>query len=418
MRLIFKTSIYFLIASIIVFTLGSIIFYFLVIKEINMEIDQLLEFNKGKIIEHVQKENKLPDFNNIYDIKVIVSPTSNNKIEILKDTLLFNELKNKYISYRDLSFSCKIGKQFVKIQLLKSFFEIEDLIKGILTFILLLILFLLLALFVLNIFISQITFKPFYIMLQKLQIFDITKNKPLDIGNPKTFEFIQLKNELLAMTDKARMDYILQKEFIEHSSHEIQTPIAIVKAKCEMLLQSKTLSTLELISVANIIEAVNRLSKLNSALLLITKIENKQFIENNEISVVDCLNEQILEFSDLISIKRITLTKQFTQQKLITINPVLADILFSNLISNAIKHNSENGIINILLNENYLKIQNSGKLFKGNPNDIFNRFFKDKSNPNSLGLGLTIVKKITIMYNMNIVYSQSNNLNEFHLFFS
>lgn len=418
MKLLYKTSIYFLVSSIIVFTIGSIIFYFLVLKEINREIDELLVFNKEKIIEHVQRENALPVFNNIYDIKVNVIPTSNKKIDVLKDTLLFNELKNKYVSYRALSFSCKVGKQNYKIQLLKSFFEIEDLIKGILTFILLLILFLLLALFVLNIFISQRTFKPFYNMLQKLQNFDITKNKPLDIDNPKTFEFIQLKNELLAMTNKARMDYILQKEFIENSSHEIQTPLAIIKAKCEMLLQSKTLTESELKSVSNIIEEANRLSKLNKALLLITKIENKQFIDNEDINLSVSIDKHVDEFNDIVLSKGITLTKQYSEHPVIKMNTTLSDILFSNLLNNAIKHNNKNGIINIILNEKYLIFRNSGTPFKSNFNNVFQRFFKDKSNPNSLGLGLTIVKKITDIYNMNILYCYENNLHEIKITFN
>ncbi|OFX29868.1 MAG: hypothetical protein A2X08_12980 [Bacteroidetes bacterium GWA2_32_17] len=418
MKLLFKTSIYFLISSIIVYTAGSIIFYFLVRIEINREIDEVLVFKKGKIIEHIKKENTLPNFNNIYDVKVIISSTSNNKnINILKDTMLYNELKSEYVPYRALTFTYEIDNQFVKIQLLKSFFEIEDLIKGILTFILLLILFLLLALFVLNIFISQVTFKPFYNMLHKLQNFDITKNKPLDIGNPKTFEFIQLKNELLAMTNKARNDYKHQKEFIENASHEIQTPLAVIKAKCELLLQSNTISEVQTKSLLIIIDAVRRLSTLNYTLLLITKIENKQFQENENIDVQEYIEKHLLNFEELISLKNIKLSTSFIQKPIIRINSALADILISNLLNNAIKHNIEGGAISIKLSKQELVISNTGSMLSVIPETLFNRFFKDKSKSDSLGLGLTIVKKITDLYQMKITYCYENGYHEIKLIF-
>lgn len=409
MKLILKTSIYFFLSTIIVFMAGSIIFYFLVLMEINREIDEVLVFHKEKIMEHIKKDNTLPEFNNSYDVKVVINPSvENHVINKINDTLLFNEIKSEYVSYRMLTFTCNINDNFYKIKLLKSFFEIEDLIKGILTFILLLILFLLLALLGVNIFISQVTFRPFYNMLQKLQKFDITKDKPLEIGNATTHEFVQLKKELLSMTAKARTDYVMQKEFIENASHEIQTPLAIIKMKCELLLQSENNTEQQVQSVKAISDSANRLSKLNNALLLITKIENKQFQSNERIDLKEYIEKHLAYFEELISLKGINLRTEFSHRPVLNMNPALTDILISNLLNNAIKHNIEGGEIFVSLTKNQLVISNSGQELTVAPELLFNRFFKDKLKSGSLGLGLTIVKKITDLYQMNISYIFEN----------
>lgn len=411
MKLIFKTSIYFLISAIIVFIVGSFIFYNLVIIEINREIDEVLTFNKEKILEHIVSDNSLPNFNNSYDIKVIHTPVSKIlKSHEIRDTLLFNEIKNKNVSYRVLVFTCIVDKLIYKIQLFKSFFEIEDLIKGILTFIILLILFLIFALFLVNIYISRITLKPFHSILLKLKLFDITKNKPLEIGKTSTSEFIQLRKEILAMTEKARNDYVQQKEFIENASHEIQTPLAVIKMKCEILLQSEENNEQQIKSYNAISESANRLSKLNNALLLITKIENKQFQTNEQINLQQVIEKNLLNFEELISLKNIKLNTTFLQSPNLQMNLVLADILISNLLNNAIKHNIEGGRIIINLSKQELLISNTGIELFINPETMFQRFFKEKSNSGSLGLGLTIVKKIIDLYNMEISYIFKDHL--------
>lgn len=413
MKLLLKTSIYSLIASLAVFALGGIVFYFLVMIEINKEIDDVLTFQKDKIIEHIVTEKMLPDFNTIYDVKVKISPAiEESKKTLLKDTVLYNELKKEYITYRMLVFYYKVDNKIVRIQLLKSFFEIEDLIKGILVFILLLLVFLLVTLLSVNFFISKLTFKPFYKILKKLEGFDVTKNIPIEIENQTTYEFEKLRNTLQIVTGKTREDYVQQKEFIEHASHELQTPLAIIKMKCELLLQADTLTDDQANSVLAVSEAANRLSKINHALLLITKIENKQFHDNENIDVEKHIEKHIAYFADMLLIKKINFSSQYHQKLILKMNPVLSDILISNILFNAIKHNIEGGYIKVEVADNTLLISNSGNPLDVEPSNLFKRFTKDKSKSDSLGLGLTIVKKITDLYLLEINYSYKNGIHQ------
>jgi len=130
-----------------------------------------------------------------------------------------------------------------------------------------------------NYIISRRLWLPFYETIKKINSYDI-KNKTL-ITFPETniAEFGKLNAVLSSMSQKIREDFFNLKEFTENASHEIQTPLAIIKSKIELLVQSENLSENQVELIQTIDQSVTRLSKLNSGLLLITKIENNQYAE-------------------------------------------------------------------------------------------------------------------------------------------
>ncbi len=410
MKLLTKTSLYYLISSIFVFAIGGFIFYQLIISEIFGELDALLLKQKVKIISHIDHSNTLPDLDIIYEIKVKIVPIPQYKpINITKDTLLFDDLEESNIHHRVLIFTYKVKDQPYQFFLFKSFFELRDLVKGIATFVLILLGASILVMVSVNIIISRRTFKPFYTLLQKLEDYDITKSKPLELKPTNIYEFTKLNKVILAMTNKSRKDYLIQKEYIEHASHEIQTPLAIIRSKCELILQSSYIPENELNSLSAIIDSADRLSKLNHALLLISKIENMQFSASEPINLQQSIEKHLTLFEDLISMKEIEVKTYFVESPVLLMNPVLLDILISNLLSNSIKHNIPGGSINIKLTNHKLVIENSGAPLSVNSDDLFKRFFKNNSKTESLGLGLTIVKRIIDFYHMDVSYINDIN---------
>ena len=101
----------------------------------------------------------------------------------------------------------------------------------------------------------------------------------------------------------------------------------------------------------------------------------------------------------------------------IQMNPDLSDFLFSNLMSNAIKHNVDKGWIAISLNRKELIIRNSGKDPGVDTNQLFFRFKKAEHSSDSPGLGLAIVKKVTDLYGMKISYHYSESIHTLHIIF-
>ncbi|PLX18171.1 MAG: hypothetical protein C0597_06465 [Marinilabiliales bacterium] len=172
----------------------------------------------------------------------------------------------------------------------------------------------------------------------------------------------------------------------------------------ELLLQSGNLDENQYKAVVDAYEASNRISRLNSTLILLAKIENRQFPESQNVNIKSIITNQIDQLEDIIESKKISVRNNVKSEFTVKMNPYLAEILFVNLIKNAIRHNVSKGEIIIEQGNNMIEISNSGPKKEMNSEDLFKRFHKSSKSSESLGLGLAIVKKICEVYNFNISY--------------
>ena len=203
--------------------------------------------------------------------------------------------------------------------------------------------------------------------------------------------------------------YISQKQFTENASHELQTPIAIIINKLELLLESEHLKEKDAKTIAEVLKISDRLKKINNSLLLLAKIENNQFLEQKNISVNQISKELLLDLQEFAEFKKIDIKVLETNDCTININISLAEILISNLIKNAFFHNKENGTIILAFSENTFTICNSGNTISLNPETIFYRFEKNTTNNKSTGLGLAICMAICKSYSFSLTYQFSEN---------
>jgi signal transduction histidine kinase len=155
------------------------------------------------------------------------------------------------------------------------------------------------------------------------------------------------------------------------------------------------------------------LSSLNKTLLLLTKIENNQFTENEKINLSVLINKVLLNYTDLINAKELQVNLDFKSDIVFEMNATLAEILISNLVQNAIRHNIKGGEIIIRTHENIFSIANNGEVLTINNDELFTRFKKNDASKDSLGLGLAIVESITEIYNFKVKYEFKNSM---HLF--
>ncbi|NJE06811.1 sensor histidine kinase, partial [Thermococcus sp. M36] len=147
---------------------------------------------------------------------------------------------------------------------------------------------------------------------------------------------------------KAQQDFNSLKQFTENASHELQTPLAIIRTKFDLLIQAETLTQQQIEALQSANDALQRLSNLNKSLLLLTKIENKQFEEKVTINLKELIENKLIQLSELIQNKNIHVTYSL-EEITINMNSDLAEILLNNLLVNAIKHNVPNGEIIINL---------------------------------------------------------------------
>ena len=152
-------------------------------------------------------------------------------------------------------------------------------------------------------------------------------------------------------------------------------------------------------------------------MLLLAKIENNQFKDNSKISIKQVIQKVLLNYDDLINAKNILVNAQYKNDISVNMNSGLCDILITNLVQNAIRHNTINGKINIELNSNELTISNTGNPLSIKPRELFERFKKDNNSKESLGLGLSIVKSITDVYKLSLKHLCHENMHSFSIKF-
>jgi signal transduction histidine kinase len=267
----------------------------------------------------------------------------------------------------------------------------------------------------LNYLISRKLWSPFYNSVDKAGRFNIQSDKPLELPDTDINEFRRLNLVFEQMTKKMRNDYLNLKEYNENAAHEIQTPLAVIRSKMEILMQNKELKKDSLNLIKSINEATTRLFKLNQGLLLISKIENLYFQEEKEISFKQIIENGIDNYKEIMQLKKIAIEMEISDPAIVQMNEVLAEVLISNLLSNAVRYNIDGGFIKCSIDDRFITITNSGLSLKTDPEMLFRRFHKGSDNPLSVGLGLSIVRRIADNYKMKIYYTCAGNIHELKL---
>ena len=243
-----------------------------------------------------------------------------------------------------------------------------------------------------------------YGILETLEEFDVDEPKKVEFEESPFPILNDLNKYLIELIDRIRINYQSNKQFTQNASHELQTPLAVIKGHIEILLQSPNIGEKEIESLAIVLQNTNRLSKLNSALILLSKIEHQRFSDTEKVSFEKMTEEVVGDFHDLIQIQGLEIQKNYSEKFEVEMSETLAEILIANLIQNAIRHNIEKGFIKIDINENRFSISNSGHELKVTPISLFKRFKRQSEVEESLGLGLSIVKRICEQSGMEVQY--------------
>lgn len=254
---------------------------------------------------------------------------------------------------------------------------------------------------------SRYLLTPFNHALGEMHEFQLNQNKTIQLQDTKTQEFRQLNKLLVEMTTNAKKDYTVLKEFTEHASHELQTPLAAIKAKIESLMESE-LNEQQLIQLSSMHDELERLSKVNRSLVTLAKLENYEYVDKSLINFSNIVLDVLNAFLDQIKMKGLSLEQRIGKEVNVAIDASLALLLVKNLISNATRHNIPNGSIDIALNATHLTIKNTGDAPAVPTEELFKRFKRGNNSVNSIGIGLAIVKKIASLYHHRLSYTYEN----------
>ncbi|TCD18927.1 sensor histidine kinase [Pedobacter psychrodurus] len=405
-----------ILTSIVVLIITGIIYYVVIHFILTEKLDRDLAVEENEINQYVNTFHKLPLPASYLDQQISYKALNGTVSEReFLNTIYFNPKERENEPGRSLITVVHLDSKTIEVTITKSRVESEDLIRIILLITLGITVVLLLSLLLINRFVLNRLWRPFYSILNGMKSFEVTRMETIEHEPTKIDEFNELNKSVNAMAKRVRQDYKELKSFTDNASHEMMTPLAVINSKLDSLLQTESFTAQQGSLLEDIYYATGRLSRLHQSLLLLAKIENNLIPDFQHIELKEMIEAKSRQFQELLEKDGLVLTEKLVPIE-IKMSRYLADILLNNLFSNAVRHNVSGGHIHIKLDEQALTISNSGKS-SHLQTKIFDRFSKSVDSE-GLGLGLAITKQICNLYGFRIDYHEESGEHVFTVYFT
>lgn len=409
----------------VIIGIWAIVFYFHLIGEIKESVDEGLNNYRGQIIYQAHQDTvllKQVDFKEgFYAIQKIPKEEAFKVKDTYSDTLMHipkgRKNKMELEPFRILTTAFEDDGLYYRLQVISPLVEKDELIEQLLKTTLWLYAALIVSILFINNYVLRRVWHPFYAFLTQLKNYRIGSTDKLPQVKTHTREFIDLQKATNILLQHNLRTFNQQKEFIGNASHELQTPLAIARNKMELLLEKAELREDQAEDLGQVMQIIERLIRLNKSLLLLTKIENNQFLKISSVSINQLLRDGILELQEILDYKGLECSLIEKAQLTLNLNPALAEILFHNLLRNAVFHSEEKNQLKIEVFSDNLIISNQGTKAL-DPQKLFNRFHKSSQSTKGSGLGLSIAKAICNLYGYDLTYQFKNGWHSFHLNFN
>lgn len=281
----------------------------------------------------------------------------------------------------------------------------QDIMAGMMLQFLLIFLAISLALFITMRLVTKRLWQPFDDTLKKAERFNLAQSDIPLFMETDIHEFARLNRSLKRLMKKDKEIYRIQKEFTENASHELQTPIAIIRSKLDLLMQEE-LTESQARLVADLYGLTMRMGHLNRNLLMLAKIDNAQYTAMKEVNIGSLLSDFLPLYDTLLGGTGLQMDDRRTDRdKKLRANPVLLECLLKNIIVNAIRHSMPGDSVQIVIGDRRLSVSNASA--DGKPLDtatLFCRFRSGDVQNKGNGLGLAIVKAICDFHGWTVEY--------------
>ncbi len=420
MKLLNRSIRSYILYAIVILIIAIPVLYLVIQKIVAEEVDEGLYARKEKLVTRLQLKpvGLLPDSVDLLESGVYILPLTTL---LPKDSFYtvgnYDRYSDEDIPYRILETGVTINGTKYRLLLKSSLVDSKDLIESIVFVMILLMVLITAGLIIINRAIAKKIWRPFYHALDKLKQYKIEGSESIKLEQTTIDEFNELNSTITSITARNKEVYRSQKEFTENASHEMQTPLAIFQGKLELLMQTTPLNPFQAELIGDLANAGQRLNKLNRSLLLLTKIENNQFPEIENVAVAGVLQRLIGQYEFRLNKQGISLHVKLDEQQVVAANKTLIEILLGNLLSNAIRYSHSNSTIEIAAGEGKLTIRNTGNATALNDKKIFYRFNKNSTDQQSVGLGLAIAKEIADLYQYQLEYVFIEGVHQFSIRF-
>ncbi|WP_443946191.1 sensor histidine kinase [Pedobacter sp. AW1-32] len=418
MKLQVKFSLYNAITKItIIVVLGAIILFSLNRLAYN-QLDSRILKKKSKIIESLNNkeidsllnnEESFTDYNILKEEFIILTDIPDNQPD---STLSINterrEIEGDIEFYRILNYKFKYHTNWYNLEIGETMTALESIKNSIRFYMLVVLVVALFFTLIADFTFSTFLLRPFYqIIDKKLNKVDDPSHFDYENIPTNTDDFRLLDNSINLLMRKINTLFTLEKQFIANVSHELLTPISILSTRFENMLNTPEIPADHENKIYASLKTLNRLKLIINSLLLISKVENNQYLKTEEINLNQELSDIYEDLEDRILDKNIRYETKIDGDFYFKGNQALIHTLLVNIVNNAIKYNVENGLIKV--NGQYshhdyiLTISDSGTgMSKALVENAFDRFKRGNTEESGFGLGLAIVQSIAKFHEIEI----------------
>ncbi len=394
LKLLALTSLNYLVIFSVLTLFFFAIFYFITKQEVLRSTDEVLYNKKMHLQEWFGKHRSIISTEAFPYSNFTIQPAVGLREDIYSDTLIYETVDLEWDEFRKLTSTFELDGKLYRLDIVVARMETHEIVSSILQSLLVVFVLMVAAFYFTTRYFSKKLWKPFYHTLQQLNRFEVDQSREIDLKPGRIEEFILLNKSIADLTNRTQSTFQNQKQFIENASHEMQTPLAIAQSKLELLITDPHLTEHQADIIQTLIRSTQRLAKLNKILLLLSKIENQQFLEKEGVLIKPLLEEILINFEEQQQSLNIQVEISVAESASFHANKTLADLLITNLVKNAFFHNQHNGSIRIEMRDRNFSITNTSPTSEIPKERLFQRFYKQSSAKDSWGLGLAMVKKI------------------------
>ena len=409
------------IVAVAVMSLWAVLFYSVVVQEVDDETDDQLETLAEEIIVRDLAGDTLPakssGMNNQYFLTEVSAEYAQSHPHVqYEDRDVFVEAKNETEPARVLTYIYKRGNgTWGRIEVSTPTIEKAELREAIAVSIGILFLTLIISIVVLNFTVVRRSMRPLHKLLSWLEQYR-PGDKVSALDNPTNIrEFAWLNEVSESAIQRSEQLHQQQKQFIGNASHEMQTPLAISIGRLEMMMDDDGLNQQQLGELVKVHHTLSHLSRMNRSLLLLSKIDGAQFSERKPIDINALAKRYLPDYTQVYAHRGIEVEVQEQGHLVIEMDESLAVALLTNLLKNAFVHASEGDTLYLRISDRGFTVENTAHDGPLDASLIFNRFYHTSGNAQSTGLGLSIVKSICNLYKINVAYHHRDGRHVFEV---
>lgn len=404
MRLLDRSLLHLSVALLLVLAVWATAFFFVVRDAVLDSIDEGLEEQQEMILHRVKQDPSALAVTDLGLHGYAILPTTGKVKDHYSDTLLHVPAEGGTEKVRLMTSGFKHAGERYKLLVFTSTVEEDDLLESLLMALIGLYVLVILTIIVVHNLVLRNVWKPFHGILAQIQSFRLgADQRPADVPTDVR-EFQALRTAAHGLMRHANEAYANQRAFTENAAHELQTPLAIAINKLELLAEEGATEAERMEVLGGTIASLERLTRLNRSLLLLARIENRQFPDERPVRFATIANLVMEEFADLAAHRHVELDLQVHGDTERTMDPGLARILVTNLVKNAIVHNVPGGGVWVQVHADHFSVHNTGAEQPLHSERIFDRFHKETTGDGGTGLGLAIVKAIADLYGYSVAY--------------